>query len=940
MQLWIHADQEQEERISLMKKAPQSKKLEALMTRVLLATLLIVAPLTWAQTPGTNSVVPTLVNFSGILTDVNNKPLTTLTGVTFYLYWDSEGGPPLWVETQNVQPDKFGHYTVVLGSMASQGLPSNLFATGEARWLGVQAQGQAEQPRVMLLAVPYALKAGDAQTVGGLPASAFVLAAPSAAANSSSSSASSSNPGPGANIGGNGTAGYLAAWTDNNGDLGNSALFQKGTGASAKVGIGTTTPAATLDVKGTVLSRGALELPSAGTANASQGFNSQPVDLQSSSYNSGTSKAVSELFQWQSEPTGNDTNNPSGTLNLLFGANGATPTETGLTIDHTGLFTFAKGQTFPGAGTITGVTTASGSGLTGGGTSGTLNLSLTNSCTSGQILQWSGSKWVCTTVSGTGTITGVTAGTDLTGGGTSGNVTLNLDITKVPQLNSTNTFSGMQTITVNGGSEALNVTQQATSGQTYGILGTTFSTGNRSAGITGQSLAGSGIQFGVYGYIADNDGAGVFGANGNPLSQTGGKLSGTFGSGLWGDGSGGGFGALATTDNNYAVAAFNNSSVSTTIFAENQNTTGGGALAPALAGFSFAPTGIGVIGSYPVHSNTFSSYAGQYAYGVFGDAGPNPNIGVIGTADSGTGVLGVSTSSGTGVYGQSSTGSAVLGFSSSGNGVYGATDNSNSKTTRYGVWGDDASNTYSNVGIYGTSTAGTAVLGVSSVLAVVGSAPDNVATFSSTDSGYTQPFFAGGPGGEGCFITTDPGQINCMGGSASVVSLPDSRWVQLHAVESPERWFEDFGSGQLVNGTATVTLEPTFAQTVNTGMDYHVFPVPDGDCKGLYIAEKSSNGFVVSELGGGKSNIAFEYRIVAHRKNLENTRLLDVTEAHAQIVERVKRASDMAAHAPQRPAAMKLSEGRVPLATPPAGSMWHRDISSTQPAPGIISKVR
>src|SRR5580700_6279871 len=77
-----------------------------------------------------------------------------------------------------------------------------------------------------------------------------------------------------------------------------------------------------------------------------------------------------------------------------------------------------------GDGTITGVTTAGGSGLTGGGTSGTLNLSLTNACAANQVLQWSGSAWACSSA-GTGTITGVTAGTGLTGGGTSGNITLN-----------------------------------------------------------------------------------------------------------------------------------------------------------------------------------------------------------------------------------------------------------------------------------------------------------------------------------------------------------------------------------------------------------------------------------------------------------------------------------------------------------------------------------
>lgn len=116
---------------------------------------------------GTGSpIVPQLVNYSGVLTDTNGKPLTNLVGVTFTLYQESEGGTPLWMEIQNVQPTKSGHYSVMLGSTTSAGLPQDVFANGEARWLGVQAEGQAEQPRVMLLSVPYALKAADAETVG------------------------------------------------------------------------------------------------------------------------------------------------------------------------------------------------------------------------------------------------------------------------------------------------------------------------------------------------------------------------------------------------------------------------------------------------------------------------------------------------------------------------------------------------------------------------------------------------------------------------------------------------------------------------------------------------------------------------------------------------------------------------------------------------------
>src|SRR5579863_728051 len=136
-----------------------------------------------------NAVVPPVVKFSGVLTDATNKPMTGKVGVTFSLYKESQGGAALWVETQNVTADKTGHYSAMLGSTASQGIPSTVFASGEAHWLGVQAQGEAEQPRTLLMSVPYALKALDAETIGGKPLSALQLAAP----NGGSSFANSNN---------------------------------------------------------------------------------------------------------------------------------------------------------------------------------------------------------------------------------------------------------------------------------------------------------------------------------------------------------------------------------------------------------------------------------------------------------------------------------------------------------------------------------------------------------------------------------------------------------------------------------------------------------------------------------------------------------------------------------------------------------------------------
>ena len=300
------------------------------------------------------AAVPTLVNFSGTLTDLNGKPLTGTVGVTFYLYKDEQGGAPLWLETQNVQPDRSGHYSVMLGSTHSTGLPSDIFVAGEARWLSVQPQGQKELPRVMLLSVPYALKAGDAQTIAGLPPSAFVLAAPSPIAPASpSSNTSSPNPPPPASAvtTSGGVVNALPLWTTGT-NIQSSSVTQSGSGATAKIGIDTTTPTNTLDVKGTAIVRGAFTLPATGVATAASGKNSQPESFIASTFSSSSHSPMAQTFRWQAESALNNTSTPGGTLNLLYGLGSATPAETGLRIGPKGIIGFATGQTFPGTGSV------------------------------------------------------------------------------------------------------------------------------------------------------------------------------------------------------------------------------------------------------------------------------------------------------------------------------------------------------------------------------------------------------------------------------------------------------------------------------------------------------------------------------------------------------------------------------------------------------------
>jgi hypothetical protein len=415
--------------------------MRSLTSIVLLFTVFSLIAVSPAQEASTTAV-PNLINYSGtVILPGGPGGSSKVVGVTFAIYRQEEGGAPLWLETQNVMPDSSGHYSVLLGSTKAEGIPADLFHTQEQRWLGVQVQGEAEQRRVLLASVPYAVKAGDAQTVGGLPASAFVLAAPSSVVGSvgpssavSASTSSVVSSGAGA-ITGSGTAGFLPEFTGAL-TIGNSAVFQSGASPTAKVGINTSTPTTNLDVNGGAAVRGTLSLPATGTATAAGGKSSQPENLAASVFNSGTSAAVTETFQLKAEPVGNDTATASGSLNLLFGQGPSTPAETGFKISSKGVLTFASGQTFPGTGTVRSV--GSGAGLTGGPITTTGTLSIANA-------------GVTNTMLAHPTLT-VAAGTDLSGGGAvalGGTTTLNLDTTKVPQLNTANTFTGNQTVNGN-----------------------------------------------------------------------------------------------------------------------------------------------------------------------------------------------------------------------------------------------------------------------------------------------------------------------------------------------------------------------------------------------------------------------------------------------------------------------------------------------------------
>ncbi len=517
-----------------------------------------------AQQPSSaDSIVPAMVKFIGTLNDAEGKPLTGTQGVTFLLYQEQTGGPPLWMETQNVQADKSGRYTVMLGAATSHGLPSDAFKGGEARWLAAQPHGQSEPARVVLASVPYAMKALDAETLGGRPASAFLTARPSGA--------------------GAGTGSRQAG----------SPAEQKN------------------------------EIVCSSATACKKGF----VPLFSS--NGGSAKVTDS------------------------------------------------------------------------------------------IVTQSGSK---ITVVGSETVSSAASAPALVG-----------------QSSGTNAVSD---------------------------------------GVDG--ITSSGTASGVAG-INNANGVGVYGV--------------------------GGTGVYATSNTGYGVYASSNSS-----------------------------------------------------HGVFGISNGSCCFGVVGE--------GVSA----GVYG--SGGYGVLGFGTSGYGMYGQYVGASalgSEIPFAGLWGD--TNTPSAAGV-----AGTGMDGIGGIF--LNDSPSGNWALVAANYNSNGPIFTAENNANGVSCSIDQNAyLYCDGGIGAMVHLNSGkRKVAMSGIQSPENWFEDFGSAQLVNGVALIQLDPDFIQTVNTEKDYRVFPVPNGDCKGLYVSNKSVNSFEVRELGGGSSNIRFDYRITAMRRNYETVRFEDHTK--------------------------------------------------------------
>lgn len=363
------------------------------------------------------------------------------------------------------------------------------------------------------------------------------------------------------------------------------------------------------------------------------------------------------------------------------------------------------------------------------------------------------------------------------------------------------------------------------------------------SGGIGGSFAGN---YGAYGKGLASDGIGVLGLGSN-------------GSGYYTvtGGSGGAFtgyhGALAVgtdvTLGTGIIAAGNNSSYVIMPAGAGGAFTG---ISTGAAGFGTSEaSGIGVIGAgnnqaaWVPSTGCGGAFTGNY--GVFCRSVAAAGTGILSAGNNIANPLVYSGGSGGAFTG---TGAGVVGYgttSGTGIGVIGVGNNATVSTPATGSGG---AFTGTVCGVYGYATNGS---------------NDRYGGYFAT--GGSLYAYVGGR-----YSNTNR-KIVGSGTVSTIVKNTKGERITLVCPEAPESLFQDYGIGQLVNGYAHITIDPDLAIniTVSEAHPLKVFVTLEGDCNGIYVTNKSANGFDVIELQGGTSNVPFSWQIVATRANEEYT---------------------------------------------------------------------
>lgn len=246
-------------------------------------------------------------------------------------------------------------------------------------------------------------------------------------------------------------------------------------------------------------------------------------------------------------------------------------------------------------------------------------------------------------------------------------------------------------------------------------------------------------------------------------------------------------------------------------------------------------------------------------------------------------IIGNTTGTAWGVSGQvastASAEAAVYGNNLRTNGGYGV------KGVGYnGVWGLSSQQTGAGTWGENQNANGSGIMGIGNAQAPQVLALGSGGAFVANTTGVFSKFNTAGAG-QGMTIQDNYGaqwtvgawdgasyyKIAGTGAVSTVVKDLEDKPVIMTAPEAPEILFEDYGQGQLVNGYAHIEIDPILAKNivVNEEHPLRVFITLEGDCNGVFVTNKSGNGFDVKELANGNSNVKFTYQVVANRADEE-----------------------------------------------------------------------